>query len=430
MIVRTFLLAALLLSTPARAQDAVQLATLEAHAKKARGSLSGGDARIDEARARVQAARAAYAPSINLLGEASLSPGGRVITVDGYSDDPLKTQPYKVAGSRTIGQDGAFTPTPRYGVTLDLRGNLYDFGRTASAVEAAEAQRRAAQADTQREEQQIVRDVRAAYVRWSTAYALWTLSERAAQAAGERQARTKAAIEEGAARSADRTAAESDAGFAQLELERARANLESAREDLGFLALVDLPADARPADDVLGAGLPAAREPEQDASLRALQEQRRAAQATAEAHDHALAPVIGATAQAGLQANQSSVFPLYRVGINVSVPLWDGGADAANRGQARARAAQLSAQAAQYEQAREQRRKRGALIQAQAERRIGMAQQLVQLCSTRLSQLEEGYPLGAASFLDLADAQSALSRAQSELVLAQAMRAEAALELY
>lgn len=403
----------------------VALAALEAHARKARGTLSDADARIQEARARVQAARSAYAPNINLLGEASVAPGGHLI--DYMGEDGTK---YKVAGSPALGQSGAFNPTPRYGVTLDVRGNLYDFGRTASAVEAAEAQRRAAQADAQQQDLAIVRDVRAAYVRWATSHALWSLSEQMVSAAEARLQRMQTAIAEGAARSVDRTAAESDIGFARLELERAHANLESARDDLGALAMIDLREDAQPADAVLETGLPAAPGSADEAGLRALQEQRRAAQASARVHDHAFAPVISASAQAGVQGNMGSVFPLYRVGLNVSVPLWDGGADAANRGQAQARAAQLASAAAQLEQVRQQRKHRGELIKAQAERRIGLAQQLVQLCSTRLSQLEEAYPLGAARFTDVTDARSALSRAQTELVLAQAMRAEAALDLY
>jgi outer membrane protein TolC len=267
-------------------------------------------------------------------------------------------------------------------------------------------------------------------VRWATAYALWSLSEQVAAAAEARRLRMQAAIEEGAARSADRTAAESDIGFARLESERARANLESAREDLGFLAMLDLAEDARPAGAVLEAGLPATEGAADNAGLRALQEQRRAAEASARVHDHAFAPVIAASAQAGVQGNMGNVFPLYRVGISVSVPLWDGGADAANRGQARAQASQLASAATQHETLREQQKQRGARIKAQAERRIGLSQQLVQLCGTRLAQLEEAYPLGAASFTDLADARSALSRAQTELVLAQAMRAEATLDLY
>jgi outer membrane protein, multidrug efflux system len=147
-------------------------------------------------------------------------------------------------------------------------------------------------------------------------------------------------------------------------------------------------------------------------------------------YDHAFAPVVAASAQAGVQGNMGNVFPLYRVGLSISVPLWDGGAEAANRGQAQARAAQLASAATQHERAREQRRQRGALIKAQAERRIALTEQLVQLCSTRLSQLEEAYPLGAASFTDLVAAKSALSRAQTERVLAQAMRAEASLDLF
>jgi hypothetical protein len=41
--------------------------------------------------------------------------------------------------------------------------------------------------------------------------------------------------------------------------------------------------------------------------------------------------------------------------------------------------------------------------------------------------LDEGYPLGAATLQELADARAGVQRANTELVLAQAMRAEAAL---
>jgi outer membrane protein TolC len=53
----------------------------------------------------------------------------------------------------------------------------------------------------------------------------------------------------------------------------------------------------------------------------------------------------------------------------------------------------------------------------------------VQSCRTRVSQLEEGYPLGAASLVEVVDARAQLQRAETELVLARALRAEALLSL-
>jgi outer membrane protein len=424
----------LLASQTARA-DIIPLADLEVHALHARPSLAAGDARVAAAKARIDLARSAYSPTLNLLGDASISPGTQLVrlaTTAIDSSDPNfdSKSEYLVGASRKLGQSGAFNPFPRYGVTLDLRGNLYDFGRTSAAVDAAHAQRRAAQADAQQSAREIVRDVRTAYVRWATAHALWSIARDAAKAAADRSARTSAAIEEGARPNADRIASQTEAAFSRLELERSSATLETARLDLGFVAVADLPEDAQPDPAVLRAGAsPAAVEHEQDPSLVTLQEQRKAAQASARVHDHAFAPILGAQAQAGVQGQGTYIFPVYRLGINISVPLWDGGADGAARAQAQAHAAELAAQAADYTQARDHQRVRSEALQAQAARRIELAQELVQLTQARLAQLDEGYPLGAATLQELADARAGVQRANTELVLAQAMRAEAALDV-
>jgi outer membrane protein len=403
------------------AQD-LKLAELEAHALRTRPGIGIADARIAEAKAHIDAARSAYSPTISVLGETWLAPGARYVDYAGYPGA-------KIGAVFPLGSNnsGAFNPVPRYGITFDARGNLYDFGRTSAAVDAASAQRSAAQADAQKVTRDIVRDVRTAYVHWATTQALWSISERSARAAQDRAKLTEASIEEGAKRTADRTAAASEAGFAQLDLERAAANLEIARQDLGFVAVIDIGPDARPADDVLHTGLPAPAAKPVDATLTALRAQRTAAQATARVHDHALAPVLSANAQLGVQGQETSVFPLYRVGLAVAVPLWDGGSESASRAQATALAAQLDAQATEYAALRAHQRQNAEASQAQAIRRIELTQQLVQLCTTRVAQLEEGYPLGAATLLEVVAARTQLQRAETELVLARALRAEALL---
>jgi outer membrane protein len=419
----------LLFATQTARADVIPLADLEAHALHARPSLAVGDARVAAAKARIDLARSAYSPTLNLLGDASISPGTQPLPLKpGTIDNPDTTSEYLVGASRKLGESGAFMPYPRYGVTLDLRGNLYDFGRTSAAVDAAHAQRRAAQADAQQSAREIVRDVRTAYVRWATAHALWSIARDAAKAAADRSARTSAAIEEGARPNADRIASQTEAAFSRLELERSSATLETARLDLGFVAVADLPEDAQPDPAVLRAGAsPAADARGPDPSLVTLQEQRKAAQASARVHDHAYAPILGAQAQAGVQGQGAYLFPVYRLGINISMPIWDGGVDGAARAQAEAHAAELAAQAADYTQARDHQRVRSEALQAQAARRIELAQELVQLTQARLAQLDEGYPLGAATLQELADARAGVQRANTELVLAQAMRAEAAL---
>ena len=204
-------------------------------------------------------ARSAYSPTLNLLGDASISPGTQLVplsktAIDTSAPNFDPSSEYLVGASRKLGESGAFLPYPRYGVTLDLRGNLYDFGRTSAAVDAAHAQRRAAQADAQGAAREIVRDVRTAYVRWASAHALWSIARDAAKAAADRSASTSAAIEEGARPNADRIASQTEAAFSRLELERSNATLETARLDLGFVAVADLPEDAQPDPAVLRAG--------------------------------------------------------------------------------------------------------------------------------------------------------------------------------
>jgi len=402
------------------ASGGVHLAQLEARAQSSRPWARARDARLQSARARIQTARAAYSPSINLLTEVTVTPGQRIVDIAGY----------KVNAALPIGSEGAFDLALRYGATLDVRGNLYDFGRTSDAVDAAEAEARAEQADARSAEEQSVRDVRAGYVRWASAHALWLIAQRAHQAASESLARTRAAIEEGARRAADQTAAESGEGFAALEQERALAELESAREDLGYVSAVELTADAFPADDVLNAAPVApGGDSGQNARKDVLREQRVAADASARAHDHAFTPVLSASAQAGIQGLDDNIFPVYRVGLSVLVPLWDGGSEAALRAQARARAAQLGAQAEELERSARRARERARMLKNQADRRIALAEKLLTVCRTRVSQLEAASPLGAAGYIELADARNAASRAETELVLARALRAQVLLGL-
>lgn len=402
---------------------AVSLSELEAHARKAQPGKRLGDARVQEARARIDAARAAYAPSFNLLSEVSLTPGQRIVTIEDY----------KVNAAFPLGTSGAFRPAARYGVTLDVRSNLYDFGRTRAAVDAAEAALRAERAQLRGAAEQAVLDVRAGYLRWATAHALWSIAQRTQRAAEQQLERTRAAIEEGARPSIALSAAQSGEGFARLELERARAELDGAREDLGYVAGADLDEGAFPADDVLQMSgtepVRTSQQAQRDARVQALREQQSAASANARAHEHALRPVVSASAQAGVQGLNENLFPVYRVGVSVLVPLWDGGAEAANRGQAQALAAQLGAQVEQLERGQRRADQRSQQLRRQAERRISIAAQLVQVCGARLEQLEEASPLDAATRSEVAEARSALSRAQTELVMARALRAQAMLGL-
>src|ERR1700759_5401251 len=78
----------------------VQLAELEAHALRARPGMGVNDARIAQARARIDLARSAYSPTISFIADAALAPGGQLVTFQGL----------KVSGAPVLGDSGAFNP--------------------------------------------------------------------------------------------------------------------------------------------------------------------------------------------------------------------------------------------------------------------------------------------------------------------------------
>jgi outer membrane protein TolC len=401
----------------------VHLADLEAHAVHAQPLLRAAESRVAQAMAGVERARAVYAPTISALGEASISPGHRLV---GFPDP--SHGPYKVSAAPALGSEGAFNPVPRAGIMLDVRGNLYDFGRTAAAVDSATSRHQSAEAEVKALSYAIVRDVRAAYVQWATAHALWLNSISAFQDADQRKQMIQASIQEGSRRPSDLLAAASGEILARLDLARAAANRDRARRDLAFIASTPLSSDAHPEDGLLeNQSAPSRRDIQNQSQLDALHAQRAAALATARAHDRALAPVVSASAQAGLRAQTGGAFPLYQVGLNLAVPLWDGGADRASRVEAAAVATELDAQIEAHLQEQQRRRENGEAALAQTDERISIAQELVQVARARLSQLEEGYPLGAVTLDGVNDARTAFFRAQAELILAKASRAEALL---
>lgn len=63
----------------------------------------------------------------------------------------------------------------------------------------------------------------------------------------------------------------------------------------------------------------------------ALERRRAAARVSARSHAHPWAPVLSVTAEAGVYGQKATVFPSYRVGLKLSVPLSDGGVERARR---------------------------------------------------------------------------------------------------
>lgn len=420
---------------PANAQT-VALEALERQALASRQGLSAQQARIRRAVAEVERRRSAYNPSITLASDVALSPGGTLERVAGVALDPAHE--VLVQGIRAIGDRHAFAAQARYGATLDISMNLYDFGRTALAVEAARAEQAAATADDRAIRRQVLDAVRAAYLAWLGATEVAAISEQAVAAAGARHKRVADLVTEGVKPAADISPVASDEALARLDASRARADVENARIMLDAAIGGGLPADAEPDRHALRIDLPPSNvtggdsEPSADAAVHALERQRDAARATATMYDRLHAPVIGADAQVGVRAQNpiagggsSGVFPMYRVGVSVSVSLWDGGSASANANVARAQAEELEARSHELSQARQTARSQAQADAAAAQERLRIARELLALSDRRVREAEERYEQAGGLVEAIAEANAVRRRANTEIVLAEIATARA-----
>jgi outer membrane protein len=424
-------------ATPVRAQTrTVTLEALEQQALASRQSLSAQQARMRGAAAEVERRRSAYNPSITLGSDVSFSPGSTLEHVAAVDLDPAHQ--VLVQGIREIGDRNAFSAQARYGATLDISMNLYDFGRTALAVEAARAQQAAASADDRAARRQVLDDVRAAYLAWLGATEAATISDEAVADAQARHKRVADLVAEGVKPAADISPVAADEALARLEASRSRADVENARLMLEAAIGGGLPADAEPDRRALQVDLPSSStaggtsESSADAAVRALERQRDAAQATASMYDRQRAPVIGADAQVGVRAQNavvggalSGVFPMYRVGVSVSVPLWDGGSASANANLARAQAEELAARSRELSQARQIDRSQAEVATTLAQDRLRIARELLALADTGVRDAEERYAQAGGRIEAIAEANAMRRRANAEIVLAEVAAARA-----
>lgn len=413
--------AVLTAASPARA-EVVTLAQLERLAVQSRPALDADAASVRAAAADVEKAESAYNPTLALRAETGIAPGRELVEVDGVL----------VSGSREIGDGAAaFRPALRSELSLQLRANLYDFGRTASSVEASRSRQASKQAASAVTAQELTMAVRVAYLRWLGSSELLRLSAQSVADAAARTARVQSLIDEGVRPASDLSPASADEALARLEHARALASQRSSELELSHEVGQPLPAGAEPDRSLLdrtAAQAPAAAPaPATDPALHALALERQALQASVRAAEKTDAPVLSGSASAGIAAQDVTPFPSYAVGVGLSVPLWDGGASRAAASVTRAQVAALDARMREHQQAQRDAHARARLQADSAEALVRAAQALLAACDKRLREAEEAYTLGAGGIDAVAAARAALRRAETELVLANLDVARAAL---
>lgn len=410
----------------------VTLQEIEAKAQRERAELVERRASIEKAEAEVAVAQSHGAPTLGARAEGGIAPGGRLVRVVDASH-PLD-EPYLVSGSRALGDPGALVPQPRYAALLSGKITILDFGRSALGVKAAEAALGAERATLLQAKVELVRAARTAYLTWLEAHQTWQLAEKDAEVTRQRTVSVKALISEGARPATDATLSSYDEQLAGLRQSRAQRAAAAALQLLTASVESELAPSSTPDLDVLKPPAAALREPpaangSRDSRLGALELQRDAAQAAARAADRGAAPVLDAAAEVGVQGQTSHVFPVYKGGVTLSVPIWDGGLGKAQAAVYRAEARGIEArlQASERRIRAEQAAAR-TRFQAAAED-LHQSEELLATAELVLSQAEEHYRSGSDTLERVLNAQRGLVQARREVLTAQLESARARLEL-
>ncbi|HSU40634.1 MAG TPA: TolC family protein, partial [Polyangiaceae bacterium] len=165
------------------------------------------------------------------------------------------------------------------------------------------------------------------------------------------------------------------------------------------------------------------------ADVALLERRRDAAAAAANAHGHPFAPVLGVGLDAGLKGQGYTPFPLYDVGLTLSVPLLDGGLESANAAQATSQANDFAAQAREAKRKVTIQEQRSRLALERASRRLELAQALVAAADEQVKHAEDQHELGGVTFDAVVQARMQAERARLEVLTARLEHARAVLDL-
>lgn len=404
--------------------DVLRLEELERRVLANNTHIDAQQAKLRRARAEEELARAARRPSVVARADGTLAPGGQLVTL--YDQE---NSPFLVSGSRPFGDSDAFVPQARYSAGVGAGMTLYDFGRTARALEAARAKINAEQAGAEQVRHQLVLDVREAYARWLGADQSWRVASEQLERLETWRGAIDQLIAEGARPAADGALARFEEQRAALGVHRAVSGRDVARRALAALTESELPEDATPDSGLLETTDKAepAPPPSETPTTRWLERQRRAAAAGARALETRDSPVLAGSAEIGIRGQASELFPVYRLSVSLSVPLWDGGQQRARAAMQRAEADELATQLEAAERAeREQTERLRTELRVRSEE-LELALTMLRSAELLLSQAEERYQLGGGGFEPVLDAQRRLAEAELEVLDARIARLSALL---
>lgn len=412
---------AALAPTPASA-EVVTLVELEVLALENQANWEAVEAGAVRAGAEVDAARAGKMPTFWMNISGVVAPGSdieRIRTVDGRE--------VNVRASPTVTESTAFRPNFRYEGTIDMRAPLYD-GKNRAAIKAAEAYQAAAEASSGASRETVIRMVRAAYLDWMGTYLTHALARDSAAEATAQRERIEERVANGARAPADLDIARYEELQGELVAGDAKARVSGAKRLLESAVGTELAEDAAPDTSLLELdSIDSGSDP--GFEVEALERQREAAQQEARMHRKGRVPVLAIIGQTGVAGVNERVFPMYRLGLSLSVPLWDGGRAVAFARAADAQASELDARAREAQMSEDEDSQQALLDRTNAEEQLALATRLVSVSETRVEQAQTSFELGAGDVEAVAHARTDLRDARSRRVQIQIARADAMLRL-
>lgn len=409
------------LAVPAAAQPRTETITLQRAieiALQQSPSVKQTRAQIESAEARIQSAKVAQRPAVSL--QASLAGSSR-----------------QGGGTITTGTDGGFfTARLSTGFSASANWRIYDFGQTAANIRAAELNAEATAAGLNTTTLDVRTNVAVAYLEAIARGRLITVAQStvASEEAHLDQARKFVAAQakdpievvQAQARAAN---ARSALAQAQSNAALALANLRSAMGavDPQVTYVVEggwptPPTDEPPQLDVLVGGA-RTRRPE----IIALDKQITAAEAEVTAARAERRPVLSASAstQWGPHQDDWSPEPTWSAGLTLSWSLYDGGRAAADVRAARAgvMAAEAQRDALLVQLTSELDAARQQIVAHRAN--VTASNEAVTAARAQLRLADARYTQGLGSQIELADAQTAVTTAEGNLITAEWQLADA-----
>ncbi len=420
---RVFVLALVaLLATPVAAEPLQETLTLDRAIEIAlvqQPSVRVTRATIEQANARIQSARVALKPTVALQG--SLAVGS--------------SRQFSAATTSTT-TGGFFDPTLSTGFSANASWRIYDFGQTSAAIRAAEASAEATAASISTTNLDIRSSVAIAFLE---AIARGRLVIVAQSTVNSEEAHLDQARRFVAAQAKDPievVQAQARAANARSALAQSQSNaavaLSNLRSAIGWLDptitfTVDGAWPTPPAEDPaeLATLVDVARKHRPE--LVQLDKQMIAAEASVTVAQGERRPVLSAQAnsQWGPSQHDWSPQPTWTAGLTLSWQLYDGGRSAADVRVARAQVTGIQAQrdqllvslTSQLDSARSQ------IVAHRAN--VTASNEAVTAARAQLRLADARYTQGLGSQIELADAQTAVTTAEGNLITAEWQLADA-----